>query len=131
MELVNTELKNYKEYEELIDVDTKLQLEYFAEKLQGKRIAMVNATAFGGGVAEILHSLVPLFRSLGIDIDWWKMEGSDEFFIVTKTIHNCLQGQNVELTDKEKEIYLEYNRRNALEIKDWEYDFIVIHDPQP
>lgn len=69
MELVNTELKNYKEYEELIDVDTKLQLEYFAERLQGKRIAMVNATAFGGGVAEILHSLVPLFRSLGIDID--------------------------------------------------------------
>jgi trehalose synthase len=131
VELVNTELKNYKEYEELIDVDTRLQLEYFAEKLQGKRIAMVNATAFGGGVAEILHSLVPLFRSLGIDIDWWKMEGSDEFFIVTKTMHNCLQGQSVELTDKEKEIYLEYNRRNALKIKEWDYDFIVIHDPQP
>ncbi|HBI27154.1 MAG TPA: glycosyl transferase family 1, partial [Peptococcaceae bacterium] len=81
MEIVNTAVKNYKEYEELIDVDTRLQLEYFAEKLKGKRIAMVNATAFGGGVAEILHSLVPLLRSLKIDIDWWIMDGSDEFFI--------------------------------------------------
>ncbi|HBI27155.1 MAG TPA: glycosyl transferase family 1, partial [Peptococcaceae bacterium] len=46
-------------------------------------------------------------------------------------MHNCLQGQGSELTDKEKDIYLEYNRRNALKIKDWDYDFIVIHDPQP
>lgn len=131
MELVKTDEKSFEDYQKLMDVDTRLQLEYYADRLSGKRIAMVNATAYGGGVAEILHSLVPLTRDLGVEIDWWKMEGSDEFFTVTKSIHNCLQGKGDELSDKDKEIYLEYNRRNVLAIKDWDYDFIVIHDPQP
>ena len=119
MELVKTEVKSFKDYQEFIDVDTRLQLEYYAKKLKGKRIAMVNATAYGGGVAEILHSLVPLARDMGVDIDWWKMEGSDQFFTVTKSIHNCLQGKGNQLTAEDKEIYLEYNRRNVLAIKDW------------
>src|SRR5690606_26704655 len=109
-------VKSFKDYQEFIDVDTRLQLEYYAKKLKGKRIAMVNATAYGGGVAEILHSLVPLARDMGVDIDWWKMEGSDQFFTVTKSIHNCLQGKGNQLTAEDKEIYLEYNRRNVLAI---------------
>lgn len=131
MELVKTETKRYEDYRELVDMETALQLEYFVKRLSGKRIAMVNATSYGGGVAEILHSLVPLSRDMGVEMDWWVMEGADEFFTVTKTLHNCLQGQEGVLTPEAREVYQRYNERNASAIKDWNYDFIVIHDPQP
>lgn len=130
MKLVKTIAKKYADYNEIIDIDTGLQLEHFAEKVQ-KKIAMINATVFGGGVAEIMHSLIPLANDLGIKIDWWTMEGTDEFYNVTKAFHNCLQGQEGSLTEKAKEIYLKYNKLNAEAMKDWDYDIIVIHDPQP
>lgn len=131
MELVKTQDKRYRDYQEIIDIDTKLQLEYYTKKLAHKKIAMINATSFGGGVAEILHSLVPLSRDMGIQIDWWKMEGTREFYTATKAFHNCLQGQEGGLSPEAKEIYLRYNEINAAAMQDWRYDFIVVHDPQP
>lgn len=131
MRLVETEPKRYDDYRELIDMETALQLEYYVKRLSGKRIAMVNATSYGGGVSEILHSFVPLSRDMGVEIDWWVMEGDDEFFTVTKALHNCLQGQEESLTPEAKEIYVMYNERNASVLKGWDYDFIVVHDPQP
>lgn len=131
MQLVKTEPKRYEDYRELVDIETGLQLEYYVKRLSGKRIAMVNATSYGGGVAEILHSLVPLVRDLGLEIDWWVLEGSNEFFTVTKIIHNCLQGQGETLTPEARALYLRYNEQNAAAIRDWDYDFVVIHDPQP
>jgi len=131
VQLVKTGPKRYEDYRELMDIETGLQLEYYAKRLSGKRIAMVNATSYGGGVAEILHSLVPLVRDLGLEIDWWVLEGSNEFFTVTKIIHNCLQGQGETLTPEARALYLRYNEQNAAAIKDWDYDFVVIHDPQP
>lgn len=131
MELVKTDLKSYQDYQEIIDTNTKAQLDYFANKLQGKKIAMVNATSFGGGVAEILHSFVPLALDMGLNIDWWVIKGTDEFYNVTKSFHNCLQGQEGQLSAEAKEIYLKYNQMNAARVDEWNYDFIVIHDPQP
>ncbi|HHW39939.1 MAG TPA: glycosyltransferase [Syntrophomonadaceae bacterium] len=131
MELVKTEPKRYEDYLELVDMETALQLEYFVKRLSGKRVAMVNATSYGGGVSEILHSLVPLSRDMGVEMDWWVMEGDDEFFTVTKTLHNCLQGQEGVLTPEAREVYRRYNERNASDLKDWGYDFVVVHDPQP
>ncbi len=131
MELVKTEPKRYGDYLELVDMETALQLEYFVKRLSGKRIAMVNATSYGGGVSEILHSLVPLSRDMGVKMDWWVMEGDNEFFTVTKTLHNCLQGQEGVMTPEAREIYRRYNEHNASDIKNWNYDFVVIHDPQP
>lgn len=131
MKLVKTEPKRYDDYRELIDMETALQLEYYVKRLIGKKIAMVNATSYGGGVSEILHSFVPLSRDMGVEVDWWVMEGDDEFFTVTKTLHNCLQGQEGALTPEAKEIYMRYNERNASVLRDWDYDFIVVHDPQP
>jgi len=131
MELVQTGEKRYEDYQEFIDIDTKLQLDYYAEKIKHKKIAMINATSFGGGVAEILHSLVPLSRDMGIKIDWWKMDGAKEFYTVTKSLHNCLQGQEGKLNSGAKEVYLKYNEMNAAAIRDWDYDLIVVHDPQP
>jgi trehalose synthase len=100
-----------------------------ARDLVGARVLHVNATAYGGGVAEILTSMVPLMRDLGILADWKVINGTDEFFAVTKAMHNALQGNPHDWTAHERDLWIDVNRKNA---EDWEeYDYIFIHDPQP
>jgi len=106
------------------------QIKALAEALQGKRVLHLSATAFGGGVAEILYTLVPLMRDAGLDTEWQVINGQDEFFDVTKTIHNALQGADVTLTEEQKEIFRRYNRANAQAL-DGSWDVVIVHDPQP
>ena len=101
-----------------------------AEPLRGARVLHVNATAFGGGVAEILATLVPLMQDIGLRAEWQVIRGAEEFFNVTKAMHNSLQGMLLEWTPQMRDIWLRYNRMNADDF-DQEYDFVVIHDPQP
>ncbi|MEI8000539.1 MAG: glycosyltransferase [Actinomycetes bacterium] len=101
-----------------------------AAPLQGARVLHLNATAYGGGVAELLATHVPLLRSVGIDAEWHVMQGSDEFFAVTKEVHNALQGAPVELTPHMRRTYLERVLDNALLLESG-WDFVVVHDPQP
>ena len=101
-----------------------------AEPLRGARILHINATAYGGGVAELLATHVPLLRDLGIEAEWQVIHGSDEFSGVTKTVHNALQGADIEWTPHMQRTYLEKVLDNAL-LLEGEYDFMVIHDPQP
>lgn len=101
-----------------------------AEGLKGARVVHVNATAFGGGVAEMLQSLVPLMRDVGLEAEWQVIAGDDEFFTVTKAFHNGLQGMEMPLSPQMKEIWQRYNRKNA-EAFEGRYDFVVVHDPQP
>ncbi len=102
-----------------------------AEKLRSYTYTHVNSTSIGGGVAEILYSLVPLMNSVGLKTVWEVIRGSDEFFRVTKKIHNALQGAEIDLTSYDKKIYLEINERNAREELELGTDNIIIHDPQP
>lgn len=81
--------------------------------LRGMRVLHLNATPYGGGVAEILRSQVPLLRDLGLAADWKIVTGDKDFFTVTKTMHNALQGAPRSLTEHEKEVYLTYSTRNA------------------
>jgi trehalose synthase len=90
----------------------------------------VNATAFGGGVAEVLGTLIPLMNDVGLVADWQVIKGGDEFFNVTKAMHNSLQGMYYDWTPEMREIWLNYNSLNA-DLFDESYDFVVIHDPQP
>jgi trehalose synthase len=106
------------------------QIQELAEPLAGKRVLHLSATAFGGGVAEILYTLVPLMRDAGLDAEWQIIYGQDEFFDVTKTIHNALQGDPTGLSEQQQETFRRYNRMNA-EALDGSYDFVVVHDPQP
>jgi trehalose synthase len=106
------------------------EIRTLAGKLKGKTVCHVNSTSFGGGVAEILHRIVPLMRDVGLEAEWKVIKGSDEFFNVTKTIHNGLQSMNVSLTDQMKKTYSEYNEKNAQEL-DLNQEFVVIHDNQP
>lgn len=131
MESVQTSPKCYRDYHRFIDEQTRNEIDALVRELRGKKAAMVNATAYGGGVAEILHSLVPLLKDMGLQIDWWVIQGGRDFYQVTKEFHNCLQGRDGLLGEEDKETYLRYNRLNAAAMADWDYDFIVVHDPQP
>jgi trehalose synthase len=101
-----------------------------AKDLKGARVAHVNATPYGGGVSELLRSSVPLLNDLGLIAHWHTISGDQHFFQVTKKIHNGLQGAPENLSEADREAYLETSRRNA-ELFDEDYDFVFLHDPQP
>ncbi|WP_255171125.1 glycosyltransferase [Natrononativus amylolyticus] len=106
------------------------RLRSLATTLDDVRILHVNSTATGGGVAELLRSIVPVCIDLGVDTDWLVMDAGDDFFEVTKAIHNGLQGEGARLTEEMKATYHDVTDRNAAALKD-EYDIVVLHDPQP
>jgi trehalose synthase len=122
--------KELDDYAEVVEPGTIERLRALAEPLRGARVLHVNATAYGGGVAELLATHVALLRSVGVEADWQVMSGSDEFFAVTKTVHNGLQGADVEWTPAMQRIYLERVLDNALNF-DGDWDYVVMHDPQP
>jgi trehalose synthase len=101
-----------------------------ARALRGARILQINATAYGGGVSELLRSSIPLLRDLGLDVEWQVIGGSPEFFRATKALHNALQGAPASLTRAEREAYLACTRENEPQL-DGGYDFVFVHDPQP
>jgi trehalose synthase len=127
---VPTTPKSIEAYRPIVGDEKLDEILRLAEPLKGARVLHVNATAFGGGVAEILATLVPLMSDLGLKADWQVIRGSDEFFTVTKAMHNSLQGMFIEWTPQMREIWVRYNQQNA-EMFDEDYDFVVIHDPQP
>jgi trehalose synthase len=121
------------DYAPLVGEQVIADLRDAARELRGARVLHVNATAVGGGVAEMLLSLVPLMRAAGIAADWYVMEANDRFFEVTKNYHNALQGKPTEWSPTEFDLYWASVERNArkLERELSEYDVVVVHDPQP
>lgn len=106
------------------------QLRTLAAPLRGVRVLHLNATPYGGGVAEILFSEIPLLRDLGPAADWRVITGNAEFFRVTKLIHNGLQGAKHDLAAADREVYRTNSSRIA-QLFEGEYDLIVVLDPQP
>jgi trehalose synthase len=127
---VNVGYKTLADYYSIVSRDLMAEIRALAEPLEGKRVAHINATSFGGGVAEILYSAVPLMNDVGLKADWLVMHGKDEFFHVTKTMHNALQGNPKGLTPEDKAVFERYNILNAGGLSQ-EYDYIVVHDAQP
>lgn len=101
-----------------------------ARPLRGLRVLQLNSTAFGGGVAELLATHVPLLNDLGIQTTWAVLQGSDDYFAVTKAVHNALQGHPVEWTPQMAATYWERTVANAAEIPS-DHDVYLVHDPQP
>jgi trehalose synthase len=118
------------EYAPIVGEDAIAELEALAEPLRGLRVLHISATAYGGGVAELLHTLVPLMRSAGLAAEWRVLTGSEAFFAQTKRMHNALQGMELPLTPELEALYLETNIANAASLVDG-FDFVVVHDPQP
>jgi trehalose synthase len=118
------------DYRHLIGRALVEEIQELAVPLQGKRVLHLSATAMGGGVSEILYALVPLMRDAGLETDWHIILGREEFFNVTKLLHNALQGNPHGLTDEDWAIFDRYNELNAAELEG-DYDYIIVHDPQP
>jgi trehalose synthase len=130
LQLVSVGKKSLADYAPFVGEEEIAAIRALAEPLRGKRVLHVNATAFGGGVAEILTNLVPLMNDVGLDVEWRVIYGSDEFFNVTKAMHNALQGAAIPLTPEMRATFDRFARLNA-EAFTGEYDFVVVHDPQP
>ena len=116
-------------YTQIIGEETVKEIRQLAAPFEGARIAHINATTYGAGVCELLRSIVPLYRGLGIQAEWKLISADPEFLSVAKAFRNALQGAPYELTQAARETYLMYNSRNA-ELLEEEYDFIIVHDPQ-
>ena len=130
LQQVNVGTKALADYTTIASRGLREHIRALAEPLGGKRVLHLSATAFGGGVAEILYTLVPLMRDAGLETEWRVIYGQEEFFDITKAIHNALQGNPRGLSDEEQETYRRYNRENAEALKD-EFDFVIVHDAQP
>jgi trehalose synthase len=122
--------KTLTDYTHIVGKELTEQIRERAEPLKGKRVLHVSATAFGGGVSEILYTLVPLMRDVGLDAHWHVIFGKEEFFNATKLLHNSLQGAEETLSDEQWAIFDEINQMNAEGLQgDW--DVVIVHDPQP
>lgn len=124
-------LARLEDYRDVIGGAELEELKQLARSLEGVRMAHVNSTSVGGGVAEILHRMVPLLGELGIAARWDVIKGGDDFFNVTKLFHNALHGKAEVITDEMYQVFLDYNRRNAQELDFSGCDCVFIHDPQP
>ncbi len=130
LEVVETEKKLLDDYINIVGKEEIENIKKLASTLKGKKIVHINATSFGGGVAEILSTLVPLMKDVGLEAEWQVIQGSDDFFNVTKAIHNGMQGMEVPFSEEMKKIFLNSSRLNE-KLFEGEFDYIVIHDPQP
>jgi trehalose synthase len=124
--------RELRDYSSLVSEETLSEIEGLADRLKGLRVIHVNATPQGGGVAEILNSLIPLLRGAGIDAKWYVIPPDESFATITKSLHHSLQGNPGCLTGEQMKAYLTHNQRAALELKSKSIsaDVWVIHDPQ-
>lgn len=120
-------------YADVAGQDVVEHLRQLAEPLKGMHVVHVNSTRVGGGVAEILHKMVPLMQALDLQTSWEVMKGKVEFYQCTKSFHNAIQGDKVNIPEKLLGVYEETNAQTAemLTKKLQEADIVIIHDPQP
>ncbi|MEA2423914.1 MAG: trehalose synthase, partial [Thermoleophilaceae bacterium] len=122
--------KSLADYTHLVGRTLVEEVRELAVESQGLRVLHLSATAFGGGVSEILYTLIPLMKDVGVEAEWQVILGREEFFNATKLMHNALQGNPQDLSPDEWATWEEYNQINAEALsEDW--DVIIVHDPQP
>jgi trehalose synthase len=127
---VNVGHKSLADYTHISGRSLIEEIRELAEPLKGKRVLHLSATAFGGGVSEILFTLIPLMKDVGLETEWQVIYGREEFFNATKLMHNALQGNPQDLSPAEWETWERYNEINARELQGG-WDAIIVHDPQP
>ncbi len=123
-------MRTLEDYKDIVDIKVIGDIHRKTRKLLGKRVVHVNSTNQGGGVAEILNSLVPLMNDIGLSAGWRVLHGNPDFFNITKKFHNGLQGDPVHFTRNKERIYIQTNIDFAA-FTHLSHDCIIIHDPQP
>jgi trehalose synthase len=133
IEKIQVQEKKLNDYKKFVSPELLREINVLAGKLKGKKIVHVNSTSRlgGGGVAEILHSLIALMRDAGVEADWYIIKSTKKFFKITNKIHNNLQGFSEKITKSEKDYYLSQSEKFARELEKLKADYYVIHDPQP
>jgi trehalose synthase len=122
--------KSLADYTHLVGRSLVEEIRELAKEAQGLRVLHLSATAFGGGVSEILYTLIPLMKDVGVEAEWQVILGREEFFNATKLMHNALQGNPQDLNAGEWAVWEQYNHMNAEALAgDW--DVVIVHDPQP
>ncbi len=127
---IKTAAKSLDNYRRVAGDDTIEEIRALAEPFRGAEVLHINSTAYGGGVAEILYTLVPLMRDIGLAATWTVIEAPSPFFDFTKGLHNALQGMAGQDLHSGLETYLATNEHEAANFAG-SPDFVVIHDPQP
>jgi len=127
---VPVQTRNLEQYRPIAGDEVVDEILALGRELSGARVAHINSTAHGGGVAELLYTQVPLMRSAGLEADWFLVEGDADFFTITKYFHNALQGMELPITGEMKAKYLSVCEENAARF-DREFDYVIVHDPQP
>lgn len=120
-----------RDYEKYVGAETVDRIQKKAEALKGLHVVNVNSTYYGGGVAELLSSMSLLMNSVGIKTGWRIIQGAPDFFSITKKMHNALQGDEINLSDRKMEIYEEIIYENAVRNHLESHNLVIIHDPQP
>jgi len=129
--LVKTNHQKLEDYKELISEELFQEIKDLAKDLKGLRVFHVNATPRGGGVAELLKSLIPLMKGTGIKAEWYTIPPREDFFKITKEIHNALQGKEYAIPFWHRVRYLEHIETSANLMREMKPDIWVVHDPQP
>jgi trehalose synthase len=119
------------DYREIVGDEVYLSIYRKMRHLYGKHVLNINSTYIGGGVAEILSSMVPLMNDVGLNAGWRTVHGNMDFYGITKKFHNALQGQKINFSDMKKHLYLQVNEQFSQYTHIESHDFVVIHDPQP
>ncbi len=122
--------KTLDDYIPVAGAETVAEVYRRARRLRGRRVVHVNSTHQGGGVAEMLCSLVPLMNDMGIEADWRVLHGSSDFFTVTKKFHNALQGAPINLSEMKRDLYIQTNEAYSAYCH-MDADAVIVHDPQP
>ena len=130
LEKVEVGTKSFEDYCFFCKDRQKAELDALKRELKGLRVCHISSTPFGGGVAEILYSYVPLLRGIGVKADWRIISAGEQFFSITKSFHNALQGAEYSPTKQELDTYIKTNAANARRFAP-AYDVIIVHDPQP
>jgi trehalose synthase len=123
-------LKSLDEYRGIISDQELHHIHRNAKGLHGKHILAINSTFQGGGVAEMISSVIPLMNDVGIDMGWRIFHGNPDFFTITKKFHNSLQGESIHFTSMKQQLYEEASMRFAT-FTHIDHDCVIVHDPQP
>lgn len=128
--LTESRMVQVDDYEPFVGAQTVQRIKEKAKPLQDLHVVNINSTYYGGGVAALLSSLTLLMNSVGIKTGWRVIQGSPDFFSITKKMHNAMQGDEMNLSDRKKKIYEGVVYENAIR-NHIEHDIVLVHDPQP
>lgn len=123
-------MKRLDDYREIVGDDVIFRIHHKLGRLFGKHIIHINSTYQGGGVAEMLSSLIPLMNDVGLDTGWRILHGNADFFGITKKFHNALQGDPLHFTSIKRDLYIK-NNEDFSQFTHIDHDACIVHDPQP